>query len=182
MTRAFLKSSKGVAVPGRGKDVVAEREDNEEERLKRFARELQERINRDIIETYGPVAFDHLQNPRNLGLLDDPDGYARLKGTCGDMMEMSVRMEDDVVADCGFTTDGCGTTVVCGSVATELAKGRTLVEALGSVSTAGILGVLGGLPEADVHCAELAAGTLRRALADHLYQKNTPWKKGYRKI
>ena len=156
-------------------------EDDKEENLQRFARELQERIYRDILETYGPTALDHLQNPRNLGLLDDPDGYARLKGTCGDTMEMSVRMEGDVVAGCGFTTDGCGTTVVCGSIATELAKGRTLVEALGAVTAARILEFLGGLPEAEVHCAELAAGALRRALADHLYQKNTPWKKGYRK-
>jgi nitrogen fixation NifU-like protein len=157
-------------------------EEDQEERLQRFARELQEKIYRDILETYGPTALDHLQKPRNLGLIDDPHGYARLKGTCGDTMEMSVRMEGDTVAGCGFTTDGCGTTVVCGSVATELAKGRTLLEALGAVTAAGILAVLGGLPEAEVHCAELAAGTLRRALADHLYQKNTPWKKDYRKI
>ena len=156
-------------------------EEGKEENLQRFARELQEQIFRDILETYGPTAFEHLQNPRNFGLLDNPDGYARVKGTCGDTMEMSVMVENDVVAGCGFMTDGCGTTVVCGSVATELAKGRTFVSALGAVTAAAIINVLGGLPEADVHCAELAAETLRRALADHLYQKNTPWKKNYRK-
>jgi nitrogen fixation NifU-like protein len=149
--------------------------------LERIASRLQERIDQDILEAYGPAALDHFQKPRNLGLLDDPDGYARVKGGCGDTMEMSVRVENDVIAGCGFMTDGCGTTVVCGSVATELARGRTLLEALGAVSAAGILGVLGGLPEADVHCAELAAETLRRALADHLMQKRTPWKKAYRK-
>jgi nitrogen fixation NifU-like protein len=149
--------------------------------LERMAVRLQERIDRDILEAYGPAALDHFQNPRNLGILDDPDGYARVKGSCGDTMEMSVRVENDVIAGCGFMTDGCGTTVVCGSVATELALGRTFLEALGTVSTAGILGVLGGLPEADVHCAELAAQTLRRALADSLMQKKAPWKKAYRK-
>jgi hypothetical protein len=92
---------------------------DQEGKLRRYARELQEQVYRDILETYGPTAFDHLRNPRNFGLLDDPDGYARVKGTCGDTMEISVRMDGDRVAGCGFMTDGCGTTVVCGSVATE---------------------------------------------------------------
>jgi NifU-like protein involved in Fe-S cluster formation len=58
---------------------------------------------------------------------------------------------------------------------------RNLVDALGAVSSRGILQLLGGLPEADVHCAELAAETLRRALADYLAHRKDPWKKGYRK-
>ena len=124
---------------------------------------------------------ERFQHPRNYGPLDRWDGHARITGPCGDTMEMSVRMDGDVVAACGFQTDGCGTTVVCGSAATWLATNRTFVEALGAVSSRGILELLGGLPEADVHCAELAAETLRRALADHLANKNSPWKKGYRK-
>jgi nitrogen fixation NifU-like protein len=96
-------------------------------------------------------------------------------------MEMFLKVKDETIIECAFQTDGCGTTIVCGSVATELAAGKTLVEALGAVSAAGILKVLGGLPESDVHCAQLAAETLRRALADYLHQKSTPWKKIYRK-
>ncbi len=96
-------------------------------------------------------------------------------------MEMSVRLDGDMVVACGFQTDGCGTTTVCGSAATWLAMNRTFIEALGAVSTRGILELLGGLPEGDVHCAELAAETLRRALADHLANKSSPWKKVYRK-
>jgi nitrogen fixation NifU-like protein len=95
-------------------------------------------------------------------------------------MEMFVKVKDDMVTECGFQTDGCGTTVVCGSVATELAVGKSLIEALGVVSAAEILRILGGLPESDVHCAQLAAETLRRALADYLSQKGAPWKKKYR--
>jgi len=149
--------------------------------LEEAARRLQEQIERDILATYGPTVLDHWKHPRNLGLLEDPDGYARVQGTCGDTMEMSVRMDGDVVAACGFQTDGCGTTAVCGSAATWLAKDRTFIDALGAVSARGILELLGGLPEADVHCAELAAETLRRALADHLAHRNAPWKKDYRK-
>jgi nitrogen fixation NifU-like protein len=156
-------------------------DDGRKDNLEDAARRLQERIERDVLATYGPIVLDHWKHPRNFGLLDEPDGYARVQGTCGDTMEMSVRMDGDVVAGCGFQTDGCGTTVVCGSAATWLARDRTFVDALGAVSARGILELLGGLPEADVHCAELAAETLRRALADHLTHKGSPWKKNYRK-
>ncbi len=77
-------------------------------------------------------------------------------------------------------TDGCGTTIACGSVATGLARNKPFTQALGSVSAEKILEQLEGLPEEDVHCAQLAAETLRRALADYLYQKKNPWKKHYR--
>lgn len=156
-------------------------EDDRSESLKEAARRLQEQIERDILAAYGPTVLDHWKNPRNLGLLENPDGYARVQGPCGDTMEMSVRMDGDVVAACGFQTDGCGTTVVCGSAATWLATNRTFVEALGAVNASAILELLGGLPEADTHCAALAAETLRRALADHLANRSSPWKKGYRK-
>jgi nitrogen fixation NifU-like protein len=156
-------------------------EDERNASLQEAARRLQEQIERDVLTTYGPTVLEHWKHPRNLGLLENPDGYARLQGTCGDTMEMSVRVDGDVVVACGFQTDGCGTTVVCGSAATWLAMNRNLVDALGAVSSRGILQLLGGLPEADVHCAELAAETLRRALADYLAHRKDPWKKGYRK-
>jgi nitrogen fixation NifU-like protein len=156
-------------------------DDRRDVKLEEAARRLQEQIERDILAAYGPTVLDHWKHPRNFGLLESPDGYASVKGACGDTMEMSVRMRDDVVVACGFQTDGCGTTVVCGSAATWLATNRTFVEALGAATSRGILELLGGLPEADVHCAELAAETLRRALADHLTQRGAAWKKGYRK-
>jgi nitrogen fixation NifU-like protein len=151
------------------------------EEIEKFTRELQEQIMEQVRRTYGPVVLDHLENPRNFRILESPDGRAELQGVCGDTMEMFVRVKEETITECAFQTDGCGTTIVCGSVATELAAGRPLIEALGAVSAAEILKVLGGLPESDVHCAQLAAETLRRALADYLHQKNSPWKKNYRK-
>ncbi len=155
-------------------------EDDQSSNLSQAAQALREAVERDILATYGPTVLDHWKHPRNLGLLENPDGYARVTGPCGDTMEMSVRLEKDVVVACGFQTDGCGTTVVCGSAATWLATNRTFIEALGAVSSRGILELLGGLPASAVHCAELAAETLRQALADYLSHKNEPWKKGYR--
>jgi len=147
----------------------------------KFARELQEKIMEQIRRTYSPGVIDHWQNPRNFRRMERADGYAENKGSCGDTMEMFLRVKDDKVIECTFQTDGCGTTIVCGSVATELAAGKPFIEVLGTVSAAEILRVLGGLPDESVHCAQLAAETLRRALADYLSQKIAPWRKNYRK-
>ena len=154
---------------------------NKNEDVDKFARELQEQIMEQMRRVYSETAIDHWQNPRNFKAMDNPDGYAQVRGTCGDTMEMFLRMKNEIISECTFQTDGCGTTIVCGSVATELAVNRSFTAALGAVSTGEILRVLGGLPESDVHCAQLAAETLRRALADYLYQKRAPWRKLYRK-
>ncbi len=148
-----------------------------DDEVEEFARELQEQIMEELRRTYSPAVIDHWQNPRNFKTLETPDGQARVKGICGDSMEMFLKVRDDKVIDCTFQTDGCGTTIVCGSVATELALGKSLVEALGAVNAAEILKVLGGLPEDSIHCAQLAAETLRHTLADYLGRKNTPRKK-----
>jgi len=144
----------------------------DEEEADKFARQLQEQILEQIRKLYSETVIDHWQNPRNFKTLESPDGYARVKGVCGDTMEMFLRVKDEKVTECTFQTDGCGTTIACGSVATELAAGKPFIEALGSVSAAEILRVLGGLPEESAHCAQLAAETLRRALADYLSQKS----------
>ncbi len=152
-----------------------------DDEVEKFAREIQEEIMEEIRRNYSPVVIEHWQHPRNIGILESPDGYAKVTGICGDSMEMYLRIKDETIKECMFQTDGCGTTIVCGSVATELAVGKSFVEALGAVSAAEILRILGGLPEDSVHCAQLAAETLRRALADYLYHKGAPWKKAYRK-
>ena len=152
-----------------------------EENLDKYARELQEQIMEQIRKRYSDGVIDHWQNPRNLKNIEAPDGYASVKGSCGDTMEMFIKIKNDRIIECGFQTDGCGTTIVCGSVATTLAQDKTFIEALAAVSANVILKRVGGLPASDVHCAELAAETLRRALADYLYQKKTPWKKSYKR-
>jgi nitrogen fixation NifU-like protein len=154
---------------------------HKEEDLKKFSQELQKQIMEQIKKHYSATVINHWQNPRNFKKLDNPDGIASVKGSCGDTMEMFIKMNNENISECTFQTDGCGTTIACGSMATELAKKKSFTQALGTVSANEILRRLGGLPEADVHCAQLAAETLRRALADYLYQKSAPWKKHYKK-
>jgi len=153
---------------------------NKDEDLEKYAKELQKQIMEQVKKRYSENVIAHWQNPRNFQKMDNPDGYAREIGSCGDTMDMFLKMKDDQIIRCTFQTDGCGSSIVCGSMATELAQNKSFIHALGTVSADEILKELGGLPEEDVHCAQLAAETLRRALADYLYQKKAPWKKHYR--
>jgi nitrogen fixation NifU-like protein len=113
--------------------------------------------------------------------MGNPDGYGKVTGSCGDTIEIFIRMEKETVAECSFMTDGCGATLACASMATELAEGRSFQEALATVTADTIIKKLGGLPESNVHCAQLASQSLRHALADILHQQKSPWKKTYRK-
>jgi nitrogen fixation NifU-like protein len=129
---------------------------------------LQEQVMEQIRERYSQVVIDHWQNPRNFRKMENPSGYAKVKGPCGDTMEMFLKLTGETISECTFQTDGCGTSIVCGSMTTELAHGKSLNQVLKDVSPDEILEKLGGLPEAEVHCAHLAAETLRSALDDCL--------------
>jgi Mrp family chromosome partitioning ATPase/NifU-like protein involved in Fe-S cluster formation len=116
---------------------------------------------------YSPVAIDHAQNPRHFGPLYAYGGHARITGPCGDTMEFWIQIEGDRVRRANFTTDGCGSSMACGSMATELAVGRTVDEAR-RISQKDILDALGGFPEEVQHCALLASDTLRAACEDFI--------------
>jgi nitrogen fixation NifU-like protein len=148
--------------------------------LEAFAQELQGQIMKEIRKEYSDVVIDHWQNPRNFKKIENPDGYAKVKGPCGDTMEIFINVKNEKIFECGFQTDGCGSSIVCGSVATELVENKTLDQALDAVSSEEILKILGGLPESDVHCAQLSAETMQHALSDCLSQRKSPWKKYYR--
>jgi nitrogen fixation protein NifU and related proteins len=155
--------------------------EDEKKELDQFTKDLQEQILNQYRAVYSDAVIDRWQNPKNMGTLDKPDGYAKVQGSCGDTMEMFIKIKDDILTECTFRTDGCGTTFASGSMATEIACGKTFTQALAQVSAREILKRLGGLPQDSVHCAQLAAETLRTAMADYLRHKKTPWKKQYRK-
>ena len=155
---------------------------SEKEELEKFALALQQQILEQIRQEYSQAVIERWQNPRNLGRMEKPDAYGRVTGSCGDTIETFLKVEDDIITECTFTTDGCGATVACASMATELAAGKSFTHALAKVSADEILKQLGGLPEGNVHCAQLASESLRHALADYLHHQKSPWKKHYRKI
>lgn len=166
------------AVPN---DPVAKSSRNTSDALDSFAHGLQEKVMEEVKRTYSEVVIDHWMNPRNFGKIESPDGCGRVTGPCGDTMEIFLRVGDQKIAQAAFLTDGCGTTIACGSVVTELAQGKELKEAR-KVTQATVLQACGGLPEPDRHCALLAANTLHEALENYEELKRSPWKRYYGKI
>ena len=110
-------------------------------------------------------ALEHFVQPRNYGPLESFDGHARITGPCGDTMEFWLHVSAQRIVNVGFTTTGCDSSRAAGSMATELAKGKSLTEAE-EITQADILGALGGLPKASEHCALLASNTLNAAIQD----------------
>jgi nitrogen fixation NifU-like protein len=143
--------------------------------------ELEEAVMEDMRKTYSEKVIDHFLNPRNLGELGDADGFGKVTGPCGDTMQICLRVNDGKITEVAFMTDGCGTTIACGSMTTELAKGKAVTEAL-RITQDGILKSLDGLPEDDIHCSLLAANTLKEALRDYVSLQKEPWKRAYRRI
>jgi nitrogen fixation NifU-like protein len=137
-----------------------------ETNLDKFAEELQEEIVEEIKKDYSKTVIDHWMHPRNWGILSDADGYGKLTGPCGDTMEVCFKIKEGKIIDAGFNTDGCGTAIVCGSMTTELILGKTFNE-IRDVTQETILQALGGLPEANRHCALLAANTLHKAVKNY---------------
>ena len=90
-----------------------------------FIKEIQHHIDEELREAYGEVAFERWLKPQYLGVMDDPDGYGHFVGSCGDRMEIFLKFEKDKVKEATFRTDGCGSSLVCGSYAAEVALGKT---------------------------------------------------------
>lgn len=128
--------------------------------------ELQTSIIEDARKVYSEEVIQRWLNPKYLGEVQNPQGYGKVKGPCGDTVKIFLSIHNDKVIDARFITDGCATTIAAGSMACELAIGKTLKEAF-KISKEVILEQLGGLPEESTHCALLASNTLKMALTDY---------------
>ena len=113
---------------------------------------------------YSAELLDHFQNPRNAGEVADPDRSARLENpVCGDILELTLKLEGKRIADIRFRAKGCVPAMACGSAITELIKGKTLDEAR-HVSREELIQKVGGLPHASMHASHLAMDTLAALL------------------
>ena len=116
---------------------------------------------------YSEKVLDHFRNPRNAGEVEDPDGVGEVGNpVCGDVMRITIKVEDGRIADCRFKTLGCGAAVATSSVTTEMAKGRTLEEAM-AITRERVAAELDGLPPQKLHCSNLAADGLHKAIEDY---------------
>ena len=116
---------------------------------------------------YSEKVLEHFRNPRNVGELENPDGVG-VEGNpvCGDLMEIHIQVEDDRITDIKFKTFGCGSAIATSSMVTELAKGKTLDEAL-QITRQTVADELDGLPKQKMHCSNLAADALHKAIEDY---------------
>ena len=124
------------------------------------------------IAQYSDTVMDHFMNPRNVGEIEDADGVGEVGNpVCGDMMTFYVKVgDDDRLEDVKFKTFGCGAAIAVSSMVSEMAKGKTLDEAL-QISRADVAEQLGGLPENKMHCSNLGADALHIAIEDYKSKK-----------
>lgn len=117
---------------------------------------------------YSKKVIEHFQNPRNAGALEDADAVGEVGNpVCGDVMNIYIKVEDGVIADIGWKTMGCAAAIATSSMITELAKGRTLKEAL-KITRKDVADALDGLPPIKMHCSNLAADGLHAAIDEYL--------------
>lgn len=120
---------------------------------------------------YNDIVMEHFLNPKNVGEMETPDGTGVYGSpVCGDMMQIQIKVENDVITDAKFKTFGCGSAIASSSMATSMIIGKTIEEAL-EVTNKQIIDELGGLPPVKVHCSVLADRAIKNAIYDYA-QKN----------
>lgn len=120
---------------------------------------------------YSEKVMDHFRHPRNVGILEHPDGVGEVgNAKCGDIMKIYLKIDQDTVSDVKFETFGCGSAIASSSMATELIKGKPLADALALTNKA-VTEALDGLPAHKLHCSVLAEEAIKKAIQDY-YDKN----------
>ncbi|HEX67684.1 MAG TPA: Fe-S cluster assembly scaffold protein NifU [bacterium] len=120
---------------------------------------------------YSEKVMDHFMNPRNAGEIKDPDGQATVGNPiCGDLMTFYIKVDGNRIVDIKFKTFGCGAAIAVASMVSEMAKGKSLEEAM-KITNKKVAEELGGLPKNKLHCSNLGADALHKAIKDYLKRK-----------
>lgn len=120
---------------------------------------------------YNDTVMDHFMNPHNVGEIENPDGTGTYGSpVCGDMMKITIKVENNIITDAKFKTFGCGSAIASSSMATEMLIGKTVEEAL-ELTNKDVLEKLGGLPGPKIHCSVLSEQAIKAAIYDYA-QKN----------
>lgn len=124
------------------------------------------------MEQYSEKVMDHFTNPRNVGTIENPDGVGRVGNpVCGDVMELQIKVKDNIIVDAKFRTFGCGAAIATSSMATELVIGKSIDEAT-KITNKVVAEALDGLPPIKMHCSNLAQEALEAAIKDYRKKKN----------
>ena len=121
---------------------------------------------------YSQKVMDHFTNPRNVGEMEDADGIGEEGNpVCGDAMKIFIKVKDNVITDLKFQTFGCASAIAVSSMVTEMAKGMTIEEA-SKITKASLADALDGLPPQKMHCSNLGADALHKAIEDYKSKQN----------
>jgi nitrogen fixation NifU-like protein len=120
---------------------------------------------------YSEKVMEHFRNPRNVGEIEDADGIGEVgNASCGDIMKIYLKVENDIIEDVKFQTFGCGSAIATSSMVTEMVMGKTLEEAE-NVTNKAVAEALDGLPPTKMHCSNLAADALHDAIKNYREKK-----------
>ena len=120
---------------------------------------------------YTKKLMDHFMNPRNVGIIENPDGYGKVGSpSCGDMMEIFLKIEDEIIKDAKFRTFGCASAIASSSVTTEMIINKSIEEAL-NLTNNSIVENLDGLPAKKIHCSVLAEEVIKAAIENYISKK-----------
>jgi len=120
---------------------------------------------------YSEKVMEHFMNPRNVGEIENPDGVGEVGNPiCGDMMTFYIKVEDNRLKDVKFKTFGCGAAIAVSSIVSEMAKGKTLDEAM-EITPQLVADELEGLPKQKFHCSNLGAQALTKAIRNYQSKK-----------
>jgi nitrogen fixation NifU-like protein len=121
---------------------------------------------------YSKKVMEHFTNPRNVGEIDDADGIGEMGNpVCGDAMKIFIKVKENKIVDAKFQTFGCGASIAVSSMVTEMVKGKTIDEAL-KISKETVASALDGLPPQKMHCSNLGADALHKAIEDYQNKQN----------
>lgn len=137
-----------------------------DDELVKIIKEIQRKIDYDEEQTYSKVVIREYRNPGNFGVLEHSDAVGVTKGPCGDTMKITLKVENGIIKDARFWTDGCGATLACGNKLTKMIKSKTPTDAA-TISQQDLINALESLPKKHFHCARLSVITLREAINDY---------------
>ena len=121
---------------------------------------------------YNEKVMETFNNPKNVGEIENHDGIGTVGNeVCGDIMQITLRIENDVITDAKFKTFGCAAAIATSSTATEMVKGMTVEEAL-KLTNKRVIDALGGLPPQKLHCSVLAEEAIKAAIEDYQSKKH----------
>jgi nitrogen fixation NifU-like protein len=132
----------------------------------KLQKKLQQKIDHVEEETYSEIVIKEYRNPSNFGFIKNPDASGEIKGPCGDTMKIDLKINEEIISDVRFWTDGCGASIACGSMLTKIIKGKTLKSAE-NISSSRLLEKLDDLPAEHQHCSVLAISALQKAIKNY---------------